>query len=518
MKTHTKVIATGLIALLALSPLLSIAGTGKYRYQFAINATDVENSGSGGNEGEGGEGQPEEPKPGDDYETFYSKWENVGDIYACSEFSPLAETIPSGVRFDQTAKNCSQDQEREVITYKFEEGNEDPIIIGDPKIETQTLTGQETVQEAVGTKAEFSIYVMAPKIASANNTLYLDWNSNGATNYQLKASSSSAGFSTTYTDIGSRRSQSLTPTEPGIYTYSILGTNSSGQTTEAHAQVEVIDFEIKNFIVEETQVSQGGDVHLSWEAPEGATVRLGTVGDVTGKNSIVVKAPDRPGSHFWMLFAEKTINGELVATSATSNYYEIVKAPVIVATNSPKIDKVVADGLPISLGWTSSSAVRYTIQSNDPNSGVPTTPVEVSGSPNEVVVHAVYPAENLHSRQYVYTIKGYNTSGVAGELKITATMVPSPTLNYIKTDKLTASPGDSVTLSWDAIGVKTITIKDLRTNQIIYSGTGSGSEYSNRTSMTVPVGNTPGYASWSGMVQGLNSQVISTISEIVEVK
>lgn len=488
MKKHRLYIASGLIALTAFSPILSIADT--YRYRYVISALTPENQ-------QGGEVIP------DGYKTVATEWEDVGEIYGCSEPTPLVETIPSGVTFEQTS-DCSQDQERTVTTYKIEDGSESLTVIGEPKVETRTLNGVKNYSEAIGTNPAFSIYFDAPKVATSK--LLLKWNSNGAINYKLKASDPAAGISTSYVDMGSRSFKTLYPTEKGNYTYTVMGTNASGEITEAQVQIEIIDFSIKNFTVQETEVSAGGDIHLSWSAPSDATLILTGYGDVTGKSSIVVKAPDMTGTHSWFLSAEKEINGEIVEVSANSNTYEIIGAPVIYEAFYPKVDKVFADGNFFTVYWASSSEIsRYTIQSDNAKSGVPTTPVEVSttGKSNESSIYIIYPAKGEYGK-YTYTIKGYNKFGGVGDLKITATAVPFPNIYSVKPNNYILSPGENITLQWSAVGVSSIEIRDKQSKQVVYSGTGSGNDYANINNVTVPVGNTLGNAYWNITVKGFN--------------
>ncbi|WP_410950957.1 hypothetical protein [Pseudomonas sp. S1(2024)] len=86
------------------------------------------------------------------WESIVSDWVNAGALLACSNWSPLADTIDQGTPFKQTATDCQQPQER---TVQATEKNEKTLVVrnvGEPAIETRNIAATST-RDSVGTKA-----------------------------------------------------------------------------------------------------------------------------------------------------------------------------------------------------------------------------------------------------------------------------------------------------------------------------------------------------------------------------
>ena len=94
-----------------------------------------------------------------------TEWANLNEPYACTDWSPLANTIDEGTAFTQT-RDCQQDQER-TWTYALEDTTELST-----RVEPQTITVTET-QDSIGTKENWTT------IAST----YTDWTNVGGRNY-----------------------------------------------------------------------------------------------------------------------------------------------------------------------------------------------------------------------------------------------------------------------------------------------------------------------------------------------
>lgn len=83
----------------------------------------------------------------------YGAWVNTGSVYGCSNWSPSPSSVNSGVSFTQNATDCKidqtrpkQDREQETTTLAYRN-------VGAVQAETQTLTGQSSSRQAVGTKS-----------------------------------------------------------------------------------------------------------------------------------------------------------------------------------------------------------------------------------------------------------------------------------------------------------------------------------------------------------------------------
>lgn len=68
-----------------------------------------------------------------------SDWKNIGEVYGCTNWSPMVSTISAGVEFQQTATDCKQDRERTVANTK----------------ETETIDMNQT-RNAVGILSEWT--------------------------------------------------------------------------------------------------------------------------------------------------------------------------------------------------------------------------------------------------------------------------------------------------------------------------------------------------------------------------
>lgn len=462
---------------MALSPLFANADTLRYRYSIT----------SGGNSQTGPGDIPTDPtNPGEGSVDGWIKytqvtdWETVGEPFGCTEWLPGADTIPSGVSFQQNATGCSLNEERHTQSWKYNTETYEDVLIADIGKETRSVTGQDLAKSAMGTKEAFSVYVYGDTGGQVNESFRVRWNSNGATSYQIKGSSEDSGISTSYENKGTAKSTWVTPTAGGKYTYEILATNASGQTASGSITVSVVDFQIKKFVIAESEVSPGDDLHLSWEPIEGAKMEIVGEKDVTGLTSTTIKANSRSGSNLYILSATKTVDGRELYTTAYA-YYQVIGIPNIQVTNYPKINEAYGrQQMSFNFMWTSDSAVRYTIRSNDAASGMSTTPIPVARQGTSASIYQMMP--NIPGK-YVITITGYNKFGASSELNIPLTVVEIPNIYSFSADRHYASPGENVTLSWNVIG---------STNTYIY---GLGPVEGN--SISTPVGDTPGTKNWT---------------------
>lgn len=81
----------------------------------------------------------------------FSEWVNKGSAYDCMTWTPAKNTQNIGVEFQQTSNDCKQEQTR--IKQEREKDSVSSAVrdVGEPIIETQSVTGQLTRQET-GTK------------------------------------------------------------------------------------------------------------------------------------------------------------------------------------------------------------------------------------------------------------------------------------------------------------------------------------------------------------------------------
>ena len=82
---------------------------------------------------------------------LYTNWINNGNLYDCTNWSPLENTINIGISFEQTATDCKQDQTRTRQDREQETTTLDYRNVGSPVEENQTLTNQTNTRNAIGT-------------------------------------------------------------------------------------------------------------------------------------------------------------------------------------------------------------------------------------------------------------------------------------------------------------------------------------------------------------------------------
>ena len=82
--------------------------------------------------------------------TEYGQWTNTGEVYGCSNWSPLTSSITIGQSFTQTATDCSQNQVRTAQDQEVERISGIVQNKGASYIETQTITASDT-RASVGT-------------------------------------------------------------------------------------------------------------------------------------------------------------------------------------------------------------------------------------------------------------------------------------------------------------------------------------------------------------------------------
>ena len=135
----------------------------------------------------------------------YSDWIDFEELYDCTNWTPDVYDIDAGVEFEQTATDCKQDQTRS--RQDREQGNVSFEIrdVGEPIEETQTLTDQENIRDAVGVKAlgytHFRIFIEVNNGAANSQIVELELlNASGVDLFDLHTvtSSQSSYYTTSY--------------------------------------------------------------------------------------------------------------------------------------------------------------------------------------------------------------------------------------------------------------------------------------------------------------------------------
>lgn len=81
-----------------------------------------------------------------------SEWVNDGDIFDCSNWSPLENTVSNGISFEQKSTSCKQNQTRTLQNREKNEATNEYRNVGNLSQETRTLTDKESSRNGIGTK------------------------------------------------------------------------------------------------------------------------------------------------------------------------------------------------------------------------------------------------------------------------------------------------------------------------------------------------------------------------------
>lgn len=101
--------------------------------------------------------QPEEWLP---ISPTYTLWTDVGQVYDCTNWTPLASTVTLGQSFDQTATDCKQDQTRSRQDREQETTTLAIRNSGTAVTETQIITVSSTkIETGTGSECRYELGV-----------------------------------------------------------------------------------------------------------------------------------------------------------------------------------------------------------------------------------------------------------------------------------------------------------------------------------------------------------------------
>jgi hypothetical protein len=226
------------------------------------------------------------------------------------------------------------------------------------------------------------VTLTAPNTVFRNAAFTLSFTATGATNYTIKSSGGSGSGISGTIDMGTNTSRNITPTSAGDYSYTITAKNASGTTVTRKIDVTVVaDPTVSSFTTSATGVGPSSTFTLSWSVSNAEIVSIDrSVGVVSG-SSTVVTAPSTSGSYVYTITNAKTLNG--VTRSATRTVtITVAVMPVITSFTGPSTQK---QFVPMTLRWTGTNAVYYTLAGSGANSipnyaGEATIPPQVTGS------------------------------------------------------------------------------------------------------------------------------------------
>jgi hypothetical protein len=274
--------------------------------------------------------------------------------------------------------------------------------------------------------------ITAPTPVFMNSAFTMSWSGTDVSNYTIKSNNATSGIATTDIDLGTATSRSITPTVAGTYVYTITATNSAGVTSSKTATVVVESLPtFTSFTVNSTatSVTVAPSASLTF-----AGTGFSTGSTLQGRNSagtsnatLPTTASATAGTTTYYASAVKTLNG-------FTNYGAVLSVNVVVAAN-PVISSITApstvfSGETFTMSWVATDAVSYKIKSNNANSGIATTDIDLLTATSKSITPTA-------AGNYTYTITATNSVG----LTTTKTASVSVTNSYFKIINPQASSG-----------------------------------------------------------------------------
>ncbi len=285
----------------------------------------------------------------------------------------------------------------------------------------------------------------------------LSWAGQNVDKYTL--SSTNGSGITTNEDLGKLTSKVITPTTAGTYLYKLKAINLAEKSTE----------NTKSIIVEGNPTFTGFTVNGSTSITvppssslsfigagfsSGATLQGRNSGNTSNSN-LPATANSTAGSTTYYASATKTLNSITRNSDIRSVSVTVVNDPTIGTITSPT---PVFANASFTMNWSGTDVTNYKIKSNNANSGISTTDIDLGTSTSR----AITPTS---SGTYNYTITATNAAGVTTNLTRVVVVEPDPTFTGFTVN-----------------GATTINVTPTTALSFISSGFSSGSVFQARNS------------------------------------
>lgn len=248
--------------------------------------------------------------------------------------------------------------------------------------------------------------VNAPTNVFMNSAFTMSWTASGATNYKIRSSNAASGIATTDVDLGTTASRAITPTAAGTYTYTITATNSIGVTTTSTKSVVVeADPTFTGLTVNgATAISVAPSSSLAYAVSGNSAGSTIAGRDSTNSNAVTnpTAASTTAGTYTYYAAVSKTLNSVTRYSAVRSVSVTVISSPTISSMTAPT--NVFANSA-FTLSWAGSNVTNYKIKSNNANSGIAVTDVDLGTTTSRSVTP-------LAAGTYTYTLTGTNSIGV----------------------------------------------------------------------------------------------------------
>lgn len=265
-----------------------------------------------------------------------------------------------------------------------------------------------------------TVDMTAPSIVFNNSTFNLNWTAGNQNTIEIYSNNEDSGVSTTPVVV-TGNSQAVQPLVSGTYQYTIRNTNAAGiSVTDVVSVVVENNPTFTGFTVNgQASVNVAPSTSLTY-AISGQSSGATLVGRNAANNANATNptnAPSTPGSYTYYAAVTKTINSVTRYSNVRSVAVNVIDAPAITTITAPS--NVFANAA-YSMSWAASNAVSFAIRSDNANSGVSTSNVDM-GSTSTIAI-----TPNA-AGTYTYTITATNSAGVSTTSTKTVIVEANPT-------------------------------------------------------------------------------------------
>lgn len=277
---------------------------------------------------------------------------------------------------------------------------------------------QDTVAVNVVAPVAISTFT-APSAVFANAPFVMNWTGTSVDKYELTGTSGS-GLSSTE-NIGQAVTKTVTPTTVSTHSYTLKATNLANKSTEQTKNVIVeADPTFTGFTVNgQTTINVAPSAALSFVAAGQSTgaVLQGRNAANTSDVTLPTQASATAGSTVYTGVVQKTLNTVKKTSAVRTVTVNVISAPTVSAITGPT--NVFANS-PITLSWSGSNVSSYKIKSNNANSGITTTDVDLGTAVSRSLTPTV-------AGTYTYTVTATNAAGVSTSSATTIVVEADPT-------------------------------------------------------------------------------------------
>jgi hypothetical protein len=324
------------------------------------------------------------------------------------------------------------------LVFKWNQSNADTIKLDNTVVTgiTTTLTAPTTtknyvlaIQNPAGKTVQDTVTVnvvapvaintfTTPTAVFANAPFVMNWTGSSVEKYELSGTTGS-GISSTE-NIGKSVTKTVIPTTVGTHSYTLKATNLANKYTEQTKNVVVeADPTFTGFTVNgQTTINVAPSAPLNFLAVGQSTgsVLQGRNATNTSDFTLPTTASTTAGSTVYTGVVQKTLNSVKRASAVRTVTVNVINAPTISAITGPT--NVFANS-PITISWSGSNVSSYKIKSNNANSGIATTDVDLGTATSRAITPTV-------AGTYTYTVTATNAAGVSTSSSTTIVVEADP--------------------------------------------------------------------------------------------